>query len=129
MLSTQKLLFEAKSLPVEDRANLVDSLLKTLNVPDPELDREWLEVAQWLAIRKKHASAPGVFYEDAVAEALCFGWIDGVMRSAMSDFYYLRFSPRKRGSVWSVSNQKRVKQLIAHGQMTASNKRIGEISK
>ena len=37
------------------------------------------EKEAWLAIRKKHASMPGFFYEDAVAEALCFGWIDGIM--------------------------------------------------
>jgi hypothetical protein len=46
MLSTKELLYEAKSLPVEDRANLVDSLLKTLNVPDSKIDREWIEVAE-----------------------------------------------------------------------------------
>ena len=72
----------------------------------------------WLVILKKQASGPGVFYEEAVEEAVCFGWIDGIMKSATAEFYYLRFSPRKRGSIWSVSNQKRVERLMAQGRMT-----------
>ena len=72
----------------------------------------------WLVILKNRVTAPGIFYEEAVEEALCFGWIDGVMKGAAGDFYYLRFSPRKRGSLWSVSNQERVERLIAQGRMT-----------
>ncbi len=72
----------------------------------------------WLVILKNHAPGPGVHYEEAVEEAVCFGWIDGVMKSTGADFYYLRFSPRKRGSVWSVSNQRRVERLTAQGRMT-----------
>ncbi len=53
MLSTQELLCEAKSLPIEDRANLVDSLLKTLNVPEPKIDQEWIEIAQRRSIEIK----------------------------------------------------------------------------
>ena len=69
-------------------------------------------------ILKNHVTDPGVHYEEAVEEAVCFGWIDGVMKSTTAEFYFLRFSPRKRGSVWSVSNQKRVEQLITQGRMT-----------
>jgi len=72
----------------------------------------------WLVILKNHAAKQGVFYEEAVEEAVCFGWIDGIMKSATTDSYWLRFSPRKRGSIWSLSNQKRVEQLIAQGKMT-----------
>lgn len=72
----------------------------------------------WLVIRKNKATQPGVFYEEAVEEAVCFGWIDGFMKGAPGDFYYLRFSPRKPGSVWSVSNQQRVERLTAQGKMT-----------
>jgi uncharacterized protein YdeI (YjbR/CyaY-like superfamily) len=86
--------------------------------------RAWLQenhTAQkeaWLVILKKQVTSPGVFYEEAVEEAVCFGWIDGSMKPAAAEFYYLRFSPRKHGSVWSVSNQKRVERLIAQGRMT-----------
>ncbi|MDD5674338.1 MAG: addiction module protein [Chitinivibrionales bacterium] len=46
MLTTQELLHEAETLPVEDRASLADSLLKTLNAPDPQIDKQWITVAQ-----------------------------------------------------------------------------------
>lgn len=72
----------------------------------------------WLVILKNNAAGPGVSYEEAVEEALCFGWIDGLMKGTSADFYYLRFSPRRRGSIWSASNQKRVDRLVAQGMMT-----------
>ena len=102
-----------------------------MQIPDEPLKfqnkdewRAWLEAnhaAQkeaWLAIRKQNATQPGVTYEEAVEEAVCFGWIDGLTKSATSEYYVQRFTPRKRGSVWSVSNQQRVKRLIAQGRMT-----------
>jgi putative addiction module component (TIGR02574 family) len=46
MLTTQELLHEAETLPVEDRASLADSLLRTLNAPDTQFDKEWISVAQ-----------------------------------------------------------------------------------
>jgi hypothetical protein len=60
MLSTKELLHEAKSLPVEDRANIADSLLKTLNVPDPKIDREWVEVAQCRSNEIKNGNVKAV---------------------------------------------------------------------
>jgi uncharacterized protein YdeI (YjbR/CyaY-like superfamily) len=86
--------------------------------------RAWLEENHerekeaWLVIRRAESPSPGVFLEEAVEEALCFGWIDGVMKSVDAETYFLRFSPRKRGSVWSVSNQRRVEKLTAQGRMT-----------
>jgi len=71
----------------------------------------------WLVIRKTNTAKSGVSYEEAVEAALCFGWIDGIMTSIDSEHYYLRFTPRKRGSIWSVSNQRRVERLIAEGRM------------
>ena len=88
--------------------------------------RSWLQENHmtkkdaWLAISKNHVSQPGVYYHEAVEEALCFGWIDGSMKSATTDFYYLRFSPRTKSSIWSMSNIRRVKKLIAEGKMTAA---------
>lgn len=86
--------------------------------------RAWLEenhaTAQelWLVIYKKHTGKVGVTYEEAVEEALCFGWIDGVMKRLDAEKYALRFSPRKKGSVWSESNKRRVTKLIKQGRMT-----------
>jgi len=104
---------------------------KTMKIPDQPLSfqnrdewRSWLQEnhttvkVAWLVIRKKHVSPPGVYYDDAVEEALCFGWIDGSMKSATGDFFYLRFSPRTKSSIWSMSNIHRVEKLIAEGKMT-----------
>jgi uncharacterized protein YdeI (YjbR/CyaY-like superfamily) len=77
-----------------------------------------IEREVWLMIKKNHVTKPGVFYEEAVEEAVCFGWIDGIMKSVDPETYILRFSPRKPGSIWSVSNQKRVERLIGQGRMT-----------
>lgn len=102
-----------------------------MKIPDQPLQfqnkdewRAWLsenhatQKEAWLVILKNNVIKPGISYEEAVEEAVCFGWIDGVMKSANAEFYYLRFSPRKRGSIWSVSNQGRVEWLIAQGKMT-----------
>ncbi len=86
--------------------------------------RAWLEAnhatAQeaWLVIHKKHASKSGLSLEDAVEEALCFGWIDGVMHRIDDEKFALRLSPRKKDSVWSQINKRRVAKLIKQGRMT-----------
>src|SRR5512136_3210078 len=74
----------------------------------------------WLVIRKKHAGGEGLNYVEAVEQALCFGWIDGAMHSADAESYYLRFSPRQPGSIWSAANRKRAEWLIAQGRMEAA---------
>lgn len=71
----------------------------------------------WLLIRKKKSRKPGVYYEQAVEEAVCFGWIDGKMKSVDDDMYLLRFSPRRKNSVWSRSNRERAEKLTAAGKM------------
>jgi uncharacterized protein YdeI (YjbR/CyaY-like superfamily) len=55
---------------------------------------------------------------DALEEAICFGWIDGMMYSLDSDKYILRMTPRMPGSMWSMINRKRAERLIADGRMT-----------
>lgn len=94
-----------------------------LQVGSPQEWRQWLrenseEAAEvWLEIRRKRSIRSGVFYEEAVTEALCFGWIDGKMKSVDKDTYILRFSPRRKNSVWSQSNRERADKLIAEGRM------------
>jgi uncharacterized protein YdeI (YjbR/CyaY-like superfamily) len=86
--------------------------------------RDWLQENHatqkeaLVVIKKNNAARPGVSYEEAVEEAVCFGWIDGVMKSTAGETFVLRFSPRKKGSIWSVSNQKRVEKLTEQGRMT-----------
>ncbi|MGH8249782.1 MAG: YdeI/OmpD-associated family protein [Steroidobacteraceae bacterium] len=66
---------------------------------------------------KKGAGVPSVTWPEAVDEALCVGWIDGIRRSIDDKRYSNRFSPRKRGSHWSDINVRRVAALKAAGRM------------
>jgi uncharacterized protein YdeI (YjbR/CyaY-like superfamily) len=68
---------------------------------------------------KKASGKPGISYKDAVDEALCFGWIDGVKQRVDEIRYTHRFTPRTSGSTWSVVNTTRVKELIALERMAA----------
>ena len=72
----------------------------------------------WLVLYKKNSGKPTVTYDEAVEEALCFGWIDGIVKAIDEEKYATRFSPRRSGSVWSESNKKRVAKMIAQGRMT-----------
>lgn len=83
----------------------------------------------WLVYPKKSSGLPGPFYEDAVEEALCFGWIDSRPGKLDDERTMLRFTPRKRGSVWARSNKVRVERLVADGRMTAAGLRAIEAAK
>jgi uncharacterized protein YdeI (YjbR/CyaY-like superfamily) len=72
----------------------------------------------WLVLYKKNSGKPTVSYDEAVEEALCFGWIDGIIKAIDEEKYATRFSPRRQGSIWSESNKKRVAKMIAQGRMT-----------
>jgi len=71
----------------------------------------------WLRFAKKASGLPSVSYGDAVEEALCFGWIDGLMRPVDDTFYMQSFTPRKPKSMWAQSNKIRVARLIDEGLM------------
>jgi uncharacterized protein YdeI (YjbR/CyaY-like superfamily) len=72
----------------------------------------------WLVIIKKKADGEGITYEDAVEEALCFGWIDGGADSLDAQHFKLYLSPRKPGSIWSRLNRQRIRKLVKEGRMT-----------
>jgi uncharacterized protein YdeI (YjbR/CyaY-like superfamily) len=72
----------------------------------------------WFTYFKKVSGQPSVPYAEAVEEALCYGWIDGLVKSLDSDSWVQRFTPRKKGSNWSGPNLERVRRLVANGQMT-----------
>ena len=88
--------------------------------------RSWLQTHHasstgvWLVFAKKHTGLPTVSYNDAVEEALCFGWIDSIMHPVDDRFYKQAFTPRKSKSAWSQSNKDRVERLRAAGLMTAA---------
>ena len=71
----------------------------------------------WIAYFKKDSGRDGVTYKQAVDEALCFGWIDGVVRRVDEWSYTNRFTPRKARSPWSAINIARVQVLIGEGRM------------
>jgi uncharacterized protein YdeI (YjbR/CyaY-like superfamily) len=71
----------------------------------------------WLVFYKKASGKPTVSYDHAVEEALCFGWIDGMIKRLDEECYAQRFTPRKAKSPWSKSNIQRVERLIGEGKM------------
>ena len=71
----------------------------------------------WLVYHKKHSATPSVRYDEAVREALCFGWIDSLVRTVDAERYRQIFTPRKPGSGWSAANKRRVARLLAEGRM------------
>jgi uncharacterized protein YdeI (YjbR/CyaY-like superfamily) len=69
---------------------------------------------------KKSCGKASLTYQEALDEALCFGWIDGVRKSVNAEAYSIRFTPRKAKSQWSAVNIKRMRELSAAGRMQAS---------
>jgi len=72
----------------------------------------------WLVYYKKASDTPSVTYDEAVQEALCYGWIDSLVRALDARRYRQLFTPRKPGSTWAPSNKRRVALLIAGRRMT-----------
>jgi uncharacterized protein YdeI (YjbR/CyaY-like superfamily) len=72
---------------------------------------------------KKDSGKPSITYPEALDEALCCGWIDGVRKSFGPDSYTIRFTPRKPGSNWSAVNIKRARELVSNGRMTPAGLR------
>ena len=97
--------------------------------------RAWLEANHatspgvWLAIGKKGFTVTTLTYEEAVREALAFGWIDSVVNRLDAERFKQLMTPRKKGSIWARSNKQRVEQLIAEGRMTPAGREVIEAAK
>jgi len=97
--------------------------------------RTWLQenhdtsAGIWLVFFKKESGKPSLSYEESVEEALCYGWIDSVIKKIDEQSYVRKFSPRKDGSNWSDLNKKRVEILINKGRMTEIGMAKIEIAK
>jgi uncharacterized protein YdeI (YjbR/CyaY-like superfamily) len=95
--------------------------LKTFAPRTREQWRQWLakhhdsEREVWLVFNKRGSGRPSVGYEDAVAEALCFGWIDSIVKRLDDARYARKFTPRNAESRWSSANRKRYADLRARG--------------
>lgn len=83
----------------------------------------------WIKIAKKASGIPSVTYAEAVDEALCYGWIDGLKRSYDERYFLQRFTPRRKRSVWSKVNIGKVEELIAAGRMQAQGLTEIELAK
>lgn len=94
------------------------SSMKTLYVSDRKKWRAWLrkhyktEKEVWLVYYKKGSGKPRIEYNDAVEEALCFGWIDSTVRTIDEKKFAQRFTPRKPKSSYSPANKERLRNLI-----------------
>lgn len=97
--------------------------LEILDLPDRRRWRQWLERHHdsspgiWLTFYKKHTGRKTIPYEDSVCEALCFGWIDSLVKRVDDDRYLLKFTPRRPESIWSDRNRDRYARLKASGQL------------
>ncbi|HEY0325119.1 MAG TPA: YdeI/OmpD-associated family protein [Allosphingosinicella sp.] len=92
--------------------------------------RRWLEANHKTAPEllvgfwKKGNGRPSIDWPQARDQALCFGWIDGIRRSLGDEAYTIRFTPRRKGSIWSKVNVERFEALKAAGQMTPAGQRV-----
>ena len=91
--------------------------------PSPAAFGRWLEkhhgrkTALWVGFHRKATGRPSLTWSESVDEALCWGWIDGIRKSVDGTRFTMRFTPRKRGSIWSAINIRKAKALIASGRM------------
>ncbi len=96
----------------------------SIYLPDRKAWRKWLEKNHaseshiWLIYYKKHTGKPSIPYNDAVEEALCFGWIDSLVQRLDNERYMQKYTTRKPKSTWSKHNVRRVEKMIAEGKMT-----------
>jgi uncharacterized protein YdeI (YjbR/CyaY-like superfamily) len=98
-------------------------ITKTFHAADRKTWRDWLkrhyksEREIWLVYYRKQADKPRIPYNDAVEEALCFGWIDSIVKNIDSERIAQRFSPRKARRAYSQANKERLKRLVARGKV------------
>jgi uncharacterized protein YdeI (YjbR/CyaY-like superfamily) len=99
---------------------------KTFYTADRKIWRAWLkkhaerEKEVWLIYYKKNSGKFRIPYDDAVEEALCFGWIDSILKPIDEEKYAQRFSPRRKGSSLSELNKERVRRLLRQKKMTSA---------
>ena len=106
--------------------------MKLTFFPTAQAFRRWLKANHrtanelWVGFYKKATGRPTITWSEAVDEALCFGWIDGIRKSVDELSYTNRFTPRRPGSNWSAVNVARVKVLRETGRMTSAGQEAFE---
>lgn len=97
--------------------------------------RKWLEKnnksekSVWLIIYHKTSKTKSIYYDEAVEEALCFGWIDSIANKRDGDSRYQFFAQRKPKSNWSKLNRKRAEKMIAQNLMTPTGQAMIDLAK
>jgi len=98
---------------------------RLLHLTQPSEWRDWLlkhyqsEQEVWLVYYKQHTGKPRIQYNDAVEEALCFGWIDSIVRSIDQDRFAQRFSVRRARTPYSQANRERLRELVKQRKVVA----------
>jgi uncharacterized protein YdeI (YjbR/CyaY-like superfamily) len=97
--------------------------METVYCQDNQTWRDWLARHHdsireiWLLFPKKHTGKPCVSYSDALDEALCYGWIDSLVKRVDDDWYARKFTPRTNNQKWSELNKRHVARLLKEGRM------------
>jgi uncharacterized protein YdeI (YjbR/CyaY-like superfamily) len=113
----------------------MENELKMIYADSRQAWRQWLEANHakqqsiWLVYYKKKANKSTVSYNDAVDEALCFGWIDSKAKPIDDEKYMQFFCPRKKNSIWSRINKEKVERLVSEGRMTKAGYESIDIAK
>lgn len=111
------------------------STVKLIDAPSRPVWRQWLadnhatEKSVWLKIYKKAGAIPSVTYDEAVDEALCFGWIDSSAKKGDDQHYLQFFAKRRPKSNWSRVNKTKVEKLIQAGLMTNAGQAMIDLAK
>jgi uncharacterized protein YdeI (YjbR/CyaY-like superfamily) len=109
--------------------------MKPVYFKTQEKFREWLEKNHskkkelLVGFYKVGSGKPGITWSEAVDEALCYGWIDGIRKSIDSESYTIRFTPRKATSIWSAINIKKIEELSKQGLMKPAGLKEAEAAK
>jgi len=103
---------------------------QTLNVTSRREWRNWLSKHYkskdgiWLLFYRKSSGKATIHYDEAVEEAICFGWIDGQIRRIDDHTYVRRFTPRRQRSNWSNSNKRRALRMLRERKMTEAGRSV-----
>ena len=83
----------------------------------------------WVGYYKKGTNKASITWDESVEEAICYGWIDGIRKSIDKESYKIRFTPRKKSSIWSLKNIKTVEKLIKENRMESTGLKAFELRK
>jgi uncharacterized protein YdeI (YjbR/CyaY-like superfamily) len=114
---------------------MTDTNIATRSFTTPKEWRSWLSKHHatpegiWLRFFKKASGVKSITHAEALDEALCFGWIDGQLKTCDTQSWLQKFTPRRRKSIWSKRNREHVARLIKEKRMTAAGLKEIETAK